>query len=108
MQFSFASPSSQTSTQTQEMSSTSALTTIGPSLLSGLSASLTVNLLGIPIVTIPSWLLSALGAILSPVGTALSPLDAILQSLLGALGIGVGNVTVFAGGARCGPPVLVQ
>jgi uncharacterized membrane protein len=110
--FSFPAPQLQTSSQEQSMSSTgSSSTPVGSTLNSGLTGtSLTITVLGLPVSgLLRPTIVNALQPILSSVLGGTTPvIDGILQALLGALGLSVGNVTVWVGGARCGPPVLVH
>ncbi|TPK31088.1 hypothetical protein FJ492_28420 [Mesorhizobium sp. B2-5-4] len=82
---------------------TQSLTT---SLVSDLS--LTVNLLGLPLLNLKTLLSTVRPAVVALLNGVAAPVDELVYNLLGALGVRVGQADVRVTGATCGRAVLVQ
>ncbi|MEO5757262.1 MAG: pilus assembly protein TadG-related protein [Mesorhizobium sp.] len=82
---------------------TQSLTT---SLVSNLS--LSVNLLGLPLLDVSALLGTVKPAVVALLNGVTAPIDDLLYNVLSALGVGVGQADVRVTGATCGRSVLVQ
>lgn len=80
---------------------TTPVTSLAQSLVSGLNFDISILGLGL---SLPSVINTALKTVVAPLGP---PLDAILNSVLTTLGLGIGEADVRVYGVRCATPVLV-
>ncbi|WP_158815874.1 pilus assembly protein TadG-related protein [Methylocapsa sp. S129] len=86
----------------QTVSTTDYISSLLSSLIGGLH--LTVNVIGLPLL-VPANLSQTVAGVAA---AAVSPIDQVLASLLGTLGVGLGNADTWVMGVNCNHAVLVN